>query len=117
VVGRRTRLHLVWINRAAGRIYLPEWRPRTGEEESSLLKKLLYAREFDNRQRILGCKRIVAPACADREGRAAENSRPDRFHKGVWAALQTPVVSGESAKTPALDLAFEITRQIQSASP
>ena len=83
---------------------------RDGEEESSLLKKLLAARDSTIVSEF-GGKRIV------REPVPIEKEEPlklelEHFIECV-AARQVPRVSGASAKQ-ALDLAFEITRQIQS---
>ncbi|MBI4324713.1 MAG: Gfo/Idh/MocA family oxidoreductase [Chloroflexi bacterium] len=85
---------------------------REGEDESSLFQKLLAAKgsaivsEF-------GGKRIV------REPVPLEKEEPLKLELQSFIecvrARQTPVVSGESAKR-ALDLAFEITRQIQEAA-
>lgn len=84
---------------------------RAGEEQSSLLKKLLAAKgsaivsEF-------GGKRIV------REPVPIEKGEPLKLELQSFVdcvrARQTPIVSGESARR-ALDLAFEITRQIKAA--
>lgn len=84
---------------------------REGEEQSSLLKKLLHAKDSAIVSEFAG-KRIV------REPVPITKEEPlklelEHFIECV-RAHQTPVVSGESAKR-ALDLAFEITRQIQSA--
>jgi len=83
-----------------------------GEEESSILKKLLHAKD----SRIVsefGGKRIV------REPVPIAKEEPLKLELqhfvGCVRARQTPLVSGESAKE-ALDLAFEITRQIQGAA-
>ncbi|MDB6111765.1 MAG: Oxidoreductase domain protein [Pedosphaera sp.] len=84
---------------------------RDGEEESSLLKKLLAAKDSTIVSEF-GGKRIV------REPVPIEKGEPLRLELQSFVdcvqARQTPVVSGESAKQ-ALDLAFEITRQIQAA--
>ena len=81
------------------------------EEESSLLKKLLRAKDSTIVSQF-GGKRIV------REPVPITKEEPLRLelHHFVECvqAHRTPVVSGESAKR-ALDLAFEITRQIQAA--
>jgi predicted dehydrogenase len=83
---------------------------RDGEEESSLLKKLLSAKD-SNIVSEFGGKRIV------REPVPIEKVEPLKVELQSFVdcvrARQTPVVSGESAKL-SLDLAFEITRQIQS---
>jgi predicted dehydrogenase len=83
-----------------------------GEEESSILKKLLHAKD----SRIVsefGGKRIV------REPVPIAKEEPLKLELqhfvGCVRARQTPLVSGESAKE-ALDLAFEVTRQIQGAA-
>ena len=82
---------------------------RDGEEESSLLKKLLSARDSTIVSQFAG-KRIV------REPVPIEKGEPLKLELQSFVdcirARQTPLVSGESAKQ-ALDLAFEITRQIQ----
>lgn len=82
---------------------------RDGEEESSLLKKLLASRDSTIVSEF-GGKRIV------REPVPIAKEEPlklelEHFVKCV-REKQTPRVSGESAKA-ALDLAFEITRQVQ----
>jgi hypothetical protein len=83
---------------------------RDGEEESSLLKKLLAAKDSTIVSEF-GGKRIV------REPVPVEKGEPLKLELQSFVncvrARQTPVVSGESAKQ-ALDLAFEITRQIQA---
>jgi predicted dehydrogenase len=84
---------------------------REGEEESSFLKKLMAAKESTIVSEF-GGKRIV------REPVPIEKGEPlklelQHFVKCVQQQ-QTPMVSGESAKQ-ALDLAFEITRQIQQS--
>jgi predicted dehydrogenase len=82
---------------------------RDGEEESSLLKKLLSAKDSTIVSEFAG-KRIV------REPVPIEKVEPLKVELQSFVdcvrARQTPVVSGASAKL-ALDLAFEITRQIQ----
>jgi predicted dehydrogenase len=83
---------------------------REGEEESSLLKKLLRAHDSAIVSEF-GGKKIV------REPVPIEKDEPlklelQSFIRCVNEHL-APVVSGESAKR-ALDLAMEITRQIQS---
>ena len=82
---------------------------RDGEEESSLLKKLLSSKDSTIVSEFAG-KKIV------REPVPIEKDEPlklelQHFVKCVEEKL-TPKVSGEAAKQ-ALDLAFEITRQIQ----
>ncbi|MDB6041329.1 MAG: Oxidoreductase domain protein [Verrucomicrobiales bacterium] len=84
---------------------------RDDEEESSLLKKLLSARDSTIVSEF-GGKRVV------REPVPLEKDEPLKLELQSFincvSARNTPVVSGESAKL-ALDLAFEITRQIQSS--
>jgi predicted dehydrogenase len=85
---------------------------REGESESSLLKKLLAAKDSTIVSEF-GGKRIV------REPVPIAKDEPLKlelrhFIDCVRARL-TPLVSGESAKL-ALDLAFEITRRIQLAN-
>ena len=87
---------------------------RDGEEESSILKKVLAAKlGFGKDSAIVsefGGKRIV------REPVPIAKDEPLKLELQSFVNCirekQTPVVSGESAKR-ALDLAFEITRQIQ----
>jgi predicted dehydrogenase len=85
---------------------------REGEEESSLLKKLLSARDSAIVSEF-GGKKIV------REPVPIEKDEPLKLELESFIRCvqeqQTPIVSGESAKR-ALDLAMEITRQIQAAS-
>jgi len=80
-----------------------------GEEKSSLFKKILKAKDSTIVSEFVG-KRIV------REPVPIEKAEPLRVELQSFVdcvhARQTPVVSGESAKL-ALDLAFEITRQVQ----
>ena len=84
---------------------------RDGEEESSLLKKLLKAKDSTIVSEFAG-KRIV------REPVPLQKEEPLRLELQHFIqsirAHQTPLVSGESAKR-ALDLAFEITRQVQQS--
>ncbi len=86
---------------------------RNGEEESSLLKKLLATKDSTIVSEF-GGKRIV------REPVPIQKVEPLRVELQSFMdcvrARQTPVVSGESAKL-ALDLAFEITRQVQQNNP
>jgi predicted dehydrogenase len=83
---------------------------RDGEEESSLLKKLFAAKDSAIVSEF-GGKRIV------REPVPITKDEPLKLELQSFVNCvrekQTPVVSGESAKR-ALDLAFEITRQIQN---
>jgi predicted dehydrogenase len=85
---------------------------RDEEEESSLLKKLLHSKDSTIVSRF-GGKRIV------REPVPIAKGEPLKLELQSFVqcvrAHRTPVVSGESAKR-ALDLAFEITRQIQTAA-
>ena len=89
---------------------------RDGEEESSLLKKVLAAKLGVGKDSTIvsefGGKRVV------REPVPIEKGEPLKLELQHFVdcvrAHQTPVVSGESAKR-ALDLAFEITRQIQGS--
>jgi len=85
---------------------------RNGEEESSLFKKLLHAKDSTIVSQF-GGKRIV------REPVPIEKEEPLKLELQNFVecvrAHGTPVVSGESGKQ-ALDLALEITRQVQSAS-
>ncbi len=84
---------------------------RDGEEESSLLKKLLASKDTTIVSEFAG-KRIV------REPVPITKEDPLKLELQHFVECvrqrQTPRVSGESAKQ-ALDLAFEITRQIQLA--
>jgi len=83
---------------------------REGEAESSLLKKLLHSKDSTIVSEFAG-KRIV------REPVPIQKDEPLKLELQHFIecvrARQTPLVSGESAKR-ALDLAFEITRQIQA---
>jgi predicted dehydrogenase len=84
---------------------------RDGEQESSLLKKLLHAKDSTIVSEFAG-KRIV------REPVPIAKEEPLRLELQHFVecvrARRTPVVSGESAKR-ALDLALEITSQIQKS--
>lgn len=83
---------------------------RDGEEESSLLQKLLHAKDSLIVSQF-GGKRIV------REPVPIAKEEPLKLELQDFVecvrARRTPKVSGESAKV-ALDLAFEITRQVQN---
>ena len=85
---------------------------RAGEAESPLWKKLLAAKETTIVSEFAG-QRIV------REPVPITKDEPLKLELGHFVecvrARRTPVVSGESAKQ-ALDLAFEITRQIQNTT-
>ena len=91
---------------------------RDGEEESSILKKVLAAKLGVGKDSTIvsafGGKRVV------REPVPIEKVEPLKGELQSFIdcvrARQTPVVSGESAKQ-ALDLALEITRQIQQLKP
>jgi predicted dehydrogenase len=84
---------------------------RDDEEESSLLKKLFAAKDSIIVSEFAG-KRIV------REPVPIAKDEPLKLELQSFVNCvrekQTPVVSGESAKR-ALDLAFEITRQVQQS--
>jgi predicted dehydrogenase len=83
---------------------------RDGEEESSLLRKLLHTKDSLIVSQF-GGKRIV------REPVPIAKEEPLKLELQDFVecvrARRTPTVSGESAKA-ALDLAFEITRQTQN---
>jgi len=85
---------------------------RNDQPESSFLKKLLHAKDSTIVSEF-GGKRIV------REPVPIAKEEPLKLELHHFAqcvrAHRTPMVSGESAKR-ALDLAFEITRQIRSSS-
>jgi predicted dehydrogenase len=84
---------------------------RDGEEESSLLKKLLASRDSTIVSEF-GGQRIV------REPVPIQKDEPLKLELQHFIDCvrekQTPRVSGASAKV-ALDLAFEITRQVQQS--
>lgn len=86
---------------------------RDGEEESSFLKKLLSSKDSTIVSQF-GGKKIV------REPVPIEKDEPLKLELQSFVqsveAHTTPKVSGESAKR-ALDLAFEITRQVQKGFP
>lgn len=89
---------------------------RDGEEESSLLKKIMAAKLGVGKDSAIvsefGGKKIV------REPVPIQKEEPLKLEMQHFVECirekQTPMVSGESAKV-ALDLAFEITRQIQQS--
>ena len=89
---------------------------RDDEAESSILKKLMVAKLGVGKDSAIvsqfGGKKIV------REPVPIAKDEPLKLELEHFVecvrAQQTPLVSGESAKR-ALDLAFEITRQIQQA--
>jgi predicted dehydrogenase len=83
---------------------------RNGEEESSLLKKLLHAKDSTIVSEFAGKRIVREPVPIAKE----EPLRMELLHFiECIRANATPEVSGESAKR-ALDLAFEITRQISA---
>ncbi len=82
-------------------------------EESSLLKKLLHAKDSAIVSAFAGKKIVREPVPIAKE--QPLKLELQHFVECV-RAQQTPLVSGESAKR-ALDLAFEITRQIQQVKP
>jgi len=86
---------------------------RDGESESSLLKKLLASKDSSLVSEF-GGKRIV------REPVPITKEEPLKLELAHFiqcvAERQTPKVSGAQAKA-ALDVAFEITRQIAAAAP
>jgi predicted dehydrogenase len=84
---------------------------RDDEPESSLLKKLLSARDSAIVSQFAGRKIVREPVPIEKE--EPLKLELQSFLECV-AARQTPVVTGESAKR-ALDLAFEITSQINAA--
>jgi predicted dehydrogenase len=83
-----------------------------GEAESSLLKKLLHAKDSKIVSQFAGRKIVREPVPITKE--EPLKLELTHFAKCVQAHA-TPVVSGESAKR-ALDLALEITRQARAAS-
>ena len=84
---------------------------RDDEEESSLLKKFLHAKDATIVSAFAGKKIVREPVPIQKE--EPLKVELEHFIECV-REKQTPLVSGESAKR-ALDLAFEITRQIQAA--
>ena len=84
---------------------------RDDEEKSSLLKKLLRARDSTIVSEYRGKRIVREPVPIAREEPLKLELRD--FIECV-RARQTPLVSGEAAKR-ALDLAFEITKQIRAA--
>jgi predicted dehydrogenase len=82
---------------------------RDGEEESSLLKKLLHAKDSTIVSQFGGKRVVREPVPITKE----EPLKVELQHFiNCVRAKATPMVSGESAKK-ALDLALEITRQIE----
>lgn len=86
---------------------------RGDEKESSLLKKLLHARDASIVVEFAGRKIVREPVPIDKE-------EPLKLELLAFVRCvqeeETPLVSGEAAKR-ALDLAFEITRQIAAQTP
>src|SRR5579862_7705052 len=86
---------------------------REGEEESSLLKKLLRAKDSTIVSEFAGRRIVREPVPIAKE----EPLKLELEHFiDCVQAHRAPEVSGESAKK-ALDLALEITRQIRSEGP
>ena len=83
---------------------------REGEEESSLLKKLLRAKDSTIVSEFAGKRIVREPVPINKE--EPLKLELEHFIECV-RERRSPAVSGESAKK-ALDLAFEITRQIQA---
>jgi len=83
---------------------------RADESESSLLKKLLRAKDSTIVSEFAG-RKIVREPVPIQKGEPLKLEL-EHFLECI-PAQQTPMVSGESAKR-ALDLAFEITRQIEA---
>jgi predicted dehydrogenase len=84
---------------------------REGEKESSLLKKLLHAKDAAIVNQFADRKIVREPVPIVKD----EPLKLELQHfLECVAARQTPRVSGETAKR-ALDVAFEITRQIQAS--
>lgn len=85
---------------------------RDDEEESSLLKKLLASKDTTIVSEFAGKRIVREPVPITKE----EPLKQELLHfVECVRERQTPRVSGESAKQ-ALDLAFEITRQVQTSS-
>jgi predicted dehydrogenase len=85
---------------------------RDGEEESSFLKKLLRAKDSTIVSQFAGRKIVREPVPIEKD----EPLKLELQHfVECVKAKQTPRVSGEDARQ-SLDLAFEITRQIQKAN-
>jgi predicted dehydrogenase len=85
---------------------------REGEQESSLLKKLLHAKDTTIVSEFMGQKIVREPVPIAKE----EPLKLELQHfVECVRAHGTPKVTGESAKI-ALDLALEITRQIQAVT-
>jgi predicted dehydrogenase len=84
---------------------------REGEEESSFLKKLLHAKDSAIVSEFAGKKIVREPVPIEKDEPLKLELRD--FIRCIQSHL-TPKVSGAAAKR-ALDLALEITRQIQSS--
>ncbi len=85
---------------------------RDGEEESSFLKKLLRAKDSTIVSQFAGRKIVREPVPIEKD----EPLKLELQHFVECAKARiTPRVSGETARE-SLDLAFEITRQIQKAN-
>jgi predicted dehydrogenase len=84
---------------------------REGEEESSILKKLLHAKDSAIVSEFAGRKIVREPVPIEKDEPLKLELRD--FIRCIQSE-QTPRVTGAAAKR-ALDLAFEITRQIQAA--
>jgi predicted dehydrogenase len=86
---------------------------REGEAESSLFKKLLHSRDSTIVSEFAGRRIVREPVPIARE----EPLKMELAHfVDCVQRQQQPKVSGESAKQ-ALDLALEITRQIEQSKP
>jgi predicted dehydrogenase len=85
---------------------------REGEEESSLWRKLLASKDSTITSEFGGKKIVREPVPLQKEEPLKVELQS--FVQCIYAH-QTPVVSGEAAKQ-ALDVAFEITRQVQAAA-
>ena len=86
---------------------------REGEAESSIFKKLLHSRDSTIVSEFAGRRIVREPVPIARKSR----SRMELAHfVECVQQQQQPKVSGESAKR-ALDLALEITRQIERSKP
>jgi len=85
---------------------------REGEEKSSLLKKLLRAKDSAIVSEFAGAKIVREPVPVEKDEPLKLELRD--FIRCIQSHL-TPKVSGASAKR-ALDLALEITRQIQAGN-
>jgi predicted dehydrogenase len=86
---------------------------RDGEEQSSLLKKLLRSKDSTIVSEFAGRRIVREPVPIAKE--EPLKLELEHFIECV-KARRTPLVSGESARQT-LDLAFEITRQVQQNLP